>query len=166
MLFRSDWPTDQQGRWMTTKEFDDATAAGTMPLPYASKCTLTSYGQTTLDEIVATLIVSLPDKTKPKSSSPIPVTNLYFPIVFDPLMSGQSFQFYLVNTCSSGVIPLIDQWGDYVTIRVLGESEPRTVPLRYQRTSLPAPLQLIMATMGPTSFIWNDLHDCQWEKKP
>jgi hypothetical protein len=161
-----DWPTDQQGRWMTAKESEDAMAAGMMPLPYVSKCTLRSYGQTTIDEIVASLIIGLPDKTKPKSTTPVPVRNLSFPVVFDPLMSGQSFQFYLVNTCSSGVIPLTDQWGDYVTIRVLGESESRTVPLRYQRTSLPGSLSVVMATMGPTSFIWNDLHDCQWEKKP
>lgn len=161
-----DWPTDQQGRWMTTKERDNAMAAGAMPVPFVSRCTLTSYSQTTLDEIVASLIIGLPDKTKPKSTTPVPVTNLSFPIAFDPLMSGQSFQFYLHNTCSSGVIPLMDQWGDYVTIHVLGESEPRTVPLRYQRTSLPGSLQVVIATMGPTSFIWNDLHDCQWEKKP
>ncbi|MGA7558774.1 MAG: alpha/beta hydrolase [Terriglobales bacterium] len=161
-----DWPTEQQGRWMTTKERDNAMAAGTMPLPFVSRCTLTSYSQTTLDEIVASLIIGLPDKTKPKSTTPVPVTNLSFPIAFDPLMSGQSFQFYLINTCSSGDIPLMDQWGDDVTIHVLGESEPRTVPLRYQRTSLPGSLQVVMATMGPTSFVWNDLHDCQWKKKP
>ena len=161
-----DWPTEQQGRWMTREEHDNAMAAGTMPIPCVSRCTLTNYSQTTLDEIVASLIIGLPDKTKPKSTTPVPVINLSFPIAFDPLMSGHSFQFYLINTCSSGDIPLMDQWADDVTIHVLGESVSRVVPLRYQRTSLPGSLQVVIATMGPTSFIWNDLHDCKWEKKP
>jgi hypothetical protein len=159
-----DWPTKTSGRWMTGEEMKKTWLSGTMSTPYASDCTLTSYSpQVTLDEITAYLLIDIPDTTKPKSTPPA-VKRLSFPVAFDPLTFGHPFQFYIVNTCSSGVIPVLVQWADSATIRVLGEPSPRTVPLRYERLNFPS--QLLMGSMGGTSFIWNDLHDCQWDRKP
>jgi hypothetical protein len=154
-----DWPTKMNGRWMTNKEW----SSGSPSTPFASNCTLTSYSpQVTLDEIIAYLVVDIPDTTKPKST-PLAVKRLSFPIAFDPLTFGHPFKFYVVNTCSSGVIPVFVQWGDSATIRVLGEPGPRTVPLRYERLNFPSQL-LMGSSMGKSEFIWNDLHDCQWDR--
>jgi hypothetical protein len=157
-----DWPTKSEGRWMTKEENMKSWSSGITATPYASRCTLTSYSpQITIDDIVAYLLIDLPDTTKPKSSPPA-VKRLSFPIAFDPLMSGHSFQFYIVNTCSSGVIPELVQWSNQATIRVAGEPTPRNVPLRYERLSFPS--QLLMGSMGATSWIWNDLHECHWDR--
>jgi hypothetical protein len=144
-----DWPTKRNGRWMTDAEWNKATAYGT-PNPWAFACTLTSYSSATLDEIVAQLLVDTPDKKRHS-----------YPVAFDPLMSGHSFQFYVVNVCSSGVIPILVQWDDFATVRVLGESNVRRVPLRYEKKNWPSQL---LGPFGPTSFVWNDLHDCQWDR--
>jgi hypothetical protein len=156
-----DWPNKMNGRWMTKKEMKESWSSGAPSTPYASNCTLTSYSpQVTLDEIIAYLLIDIPDTTKPKSSNPA-LKRLSFPITFDPLMSGHSFHFYVVNTCSSGVIPMTVQWGDSAIVRVSGEQISRKVPLRFERLNFPSQLLMVM---GAASFIWNDLHDCQWDR--
>jgi hypothetical protein len=157
-----EWPNKTDGRWMTTKERKQSFSGG-MPNPYASDCTLTSYSpQATLDEITAYLLVDILDPTKPKSIPPA-VKRFSFSVAFDPLTSAQPFRFHIVNTCSSGDIPVMVQWADSATIRVLGEPTPRTVPFKQQRLTLPSQL-LIASFLGRTTFIWNDLHNCKWEK--
>ena len=158
-----DWPTKANGRWMTQKELDDAFASGSPHFPYASKCVLTSYSPgITLDEITANLLIDIPDTTKPKSI-PEPFKRFSFPISFNPLMSGRSFEFYIVNTCSSGAIPSVIQWGDSARVQVLGEQDSRQVPLRFEKLNFPS--QLLSGSLGATNFIWSDLHNCQWEKQ-
>ncbi len=145
-----DWPSPKRdGRWMTHKEVNDKKKSGSMPNSLMSKCTLTSYSNVTVDDIATTLLVDTPDKHRHAYSVP-----------FNPLMAGQSFSFYLVNVCSSGVIPILVQWDDFATVRVLGEEQWRKVPLRYERNQVPS--QLVATFIGPSSFLWNGVESCKW----
>lgn len=147
-----DWPTIRDGKWMTEEEDTKWWKSGRgVPNPYVFKCTITSYTSSTLDEISAVLLVDTPDNKRH-----------YYRISFDPIMSGRSYTFYVVNVCSSGVIPSLVQWDDNATVRVLGEEQSRKVPLRYEKRRWPS--QLLEATHGPSSFIWNGVGECQWDK--
>src|SRR5437016_10857152 len=146
-----DWPMKQNGRWMTQAEWHKAQGAiGMPPNPWAFACTLTSYSSSTLEEIVTSLLVDTPDKKRHS-----------YPVSFDPLMAGHTFSFYVVNVCSSGVIPTLVQWDDFARVQVLGEPQARRVPLRYEKNNW---ISQLVGPFGPSSFIWNDLHNCQWDK--
>ena len=144
-----DWPSKSDGRWMTLAEKQKSVAIKKILLsPLAFNCALTSYGAATLDEIVLSLLVDTPDGKRHS-----------YPVAFDPLMAGHSFSFYVVNGCSSGVIPTMIQWDDFATVRVLGEQKVRRVPLRYEKRDWPSQL---LSPLGGSSFIWNGLDDCDW----
>ena len=146
-----DWPSKRDGRWMTREEFHRAlTEQGWMPTPYAFNCTLTNFSSVTLEEISATLIVDTVDKKRH-----------LFPIKFDPLMSGHSFPFYVVNVCSSGVTATMVQWGDRASVRPLGEDKSRIVSLNFEKRSWPSELMVL----GGSSFLWSGMQNCTWDRK-
>jgi hypothetical protein len=148
-----DWPSERDGKWMTKAEFQNAMKSGSgMPNPWTFRCTMASYSTATLDEMLAFLLIDTPDKQRHS-----------FKVPFDPIMSGHSFTFYMVNVCSSGTIPQLIQWSDTALVRVLGETTVRQVPLRYEKTSWPSQL---FPGMGPSSFVWNGIGGCQWDQKP
>lgn len=147
----TDWPSKLDGRWMSTIEIHKfAVDKHILPYPFASRCTLSSYGAGTLDEIVVPLLVDTPDGKRHS-----------YPVAFDPLMSGHSFLFYIVSACSSGVIPTLVQWDDYATVHVLGEQKTRRVPVRYEKRNWPSQL----LAFGGSSFVWNGLNNCQWDEQ-
>lgn len=148
-----EWPSKRDGRWLTKSEIasaiHDASKAGlAFPSPFAFRCTMKNYTSATLDEIVPTLWVDTPGK---KFYS--------FAVPFDPLMPGSSFSFYVVNMCSSGVIPVDVQWDNNALVHVLGEKGYRRVPLRYERQPWPSSLML----MGRSSFVWSGMGPCRWK---
>lgn len=146
-----DWPSERDGRWMTRTEIQKLIADKKgFPTPLAFRCTLSSYGAVTLDEIVVPLLVDTPDGKRHS-----------YPIAFDPLMSGHTFSFYVVSACSSGVTPTLVQWDDYATVRVLGEQKTRRVALRYEKRNWPSQL---LSFQG-SNFVWNGLENCQWDEK-
>jgi hypothetical protein len=145
-----DWPSKSDGRSMTKSEFQSAIGrAKGMPNPYAFNCTLSNFGAATLDKIVAELIIDTSDEKRHS-----------YPVAFEPLMSGRSYSFYLVNVCSYGVTPMVVQWGESATVRALGDEEDRSVPLKFERTNWPGSLAPIF---GPSSFLWNGVQSCQWD---
>jgi hypothetical protein len=120
-----------------------------LPTPYAYKCSITSYSTATLDEIVAFLLIDTPDKVRHTYGVP-----------FDPLMAGKSYNFYMVNVCSSGVIPETIQWATATRVHVLGEQKDREVPLRYEKRNWPTAL---VPMFGPSQFIWTGIGECKWQ---
>jgi hypothetical protein len=70
---------------------------------------LSNYG-IGLDEITAQLIVDTSDKKR----------HIYG-VPFNPLVQGHPFEFYMVNKCSFGVVPVMAQWGDRAEVRIIGE---------------------------------------------
>lgn len=150
-----EWPSEKtaNGRWMTKEEFEKSwQSTNFMPSVFSYKCSLTSYSSSTLDDIIAFLIV----ETAPMKAG------YSYPIAFDPLMAGHSFQFYVINICSSGGIPMMIHWNDLAKVRILGEQEMRLVPFRYEKRSI---MNQIMFNMGPSRFLWNGMQDCQWDRK-
>jgi hypothetical protein len=61
-----------------------------------------------------------------------------------PSVLGHPFQFYMVNRCSSGVVPSSIQWGNAGTVRISGESIHRSVPLQFERKSFPSNLMPVV----------------------
>jgi hypothetical protein len=146
-----DWPSKAEGRWMTLPEMKKVMAEGKpLPSPYAFNCTLTSYGPGTLEDIVAELILDTSDGKR-----------LRYPVAFDPLSSGQSFSFYIVNVCSSGVTLKMVQWSESATVRVLGEKDKRSVVLRFQKRNWPT---LLVPIFGPSMWLWNGTQSCKWDR--
>ncbi len=145
------WPSKSEGRWMTDAEIKSKLQHGSMPTPFDFKCTISGYTTSAIEDLTATLIVLTPDnRTHPYS------------VHFDPLTMGNSFTFYVVNVCSSGVAPLAVTWDSSATLLVFGEGVTRQVPLKYERRGFPADL---MPTMGPSAFLWSGIHDCDWDSK-
>jgi len=146
-----DWPSKSEGRWMTDSELKHALKhANGIPTPFDYKCTISGYTTSVVEGLTATLLVDTPDRKRHA-----------YPVYFDPLTTGSSFTFYVVNVCSSGVTPTIVQWDDLATLHVFGENETRRVPLKYERRNFPANL---MPVMGPSAFLWSGMHDCDWDK--
>jgi len=143
-----DWPSKTEGRWMTDSEMKHSNG---VPWPFAFKCTISGYSTSVVEDLVATLIVETRDGK-----------HHGYPVYFDPLTAGESFTFYIVDVCSSGIIPIDAQWGDWATLRLLGENGKRRVPFKYQRRNWPANL---MPVMGPSAFLWDGMHDCNWDSK-
>jgi hypothetical protein len=143
-----DWPSKREGRWMTPSEkqavFQTLRQFAT---PWARKCEITSYGNATLEETDAYLLVDMPDKQRHG-----------YRIPFNPLIFGKTFTFYMINTCSSGIVPLFMQWADQATVRVVGEETERRVPLQFEKTNWPSQLQV---PMGASAFLWNDVPSCE-----
>lgn len=144
----TDWPFKDDGKWMGIAEQRSLMVKGIMPLDFVDNCKLQSYTTGTLDEIAPTLLVDTPDKKRH-----------VFPVPFDPLTTGTSFTFYIVNMCSRGTLPVLVQWDDYARVRVLGESKVRTVRLNFQKRRWP-PNGLMFG--AASSFIWNQNNTCEW----
>jgi hypothetical protein len=146
-----EWPNKESGRWMTRAEVPKVIAnTNSMPNPYAFRCTLNNYA-ITLDEITAQLIIDTSDRKRHTYNVP-----------FNPLVLGRPFEFYMVNKCSSGGVPVVVQWGDAATVRILGEGILRKIPLQFERKSWPSNLAII----GASWFIWNDRKDgCTWDDR-
>jgi hypothetical protein len=142
-----DWPTKIDARMKTPKEMREAEkATGMIATPMTSRCKLTSYSTATLETISATLIIDTTDKKRH-----------YYPVSFEPLLTGSGFTFYLVNVCSSGAVPLIAQWGDRTVVRVLGEKEQRVVPLQFEKKSFPSSLTM---PFGSSWYTWVGVKPC------
>jgi hypothetical protein len=144
------WPTDREGRWMNSREIEEAMkATKTIASPYAFRCTLNNYA-VTLDEITAELIVDTSDGKRHT-----------YDVHFNPSVLGHPFDFYMVNRCSSGTVPDAAQWGDAATVRILGEVDRRRIPLQFERRAFPSNL---MVGFGASWFIWNDRKNgCSWD---
>lgn len=142
-----DWPSKSEGRWMTGSEALKATSEKGMPTPYAFKCSMTTVGTATFEDVVAQLLVDTSDEKRHT-----------YQVSFDPLSPNQPFIFYVVNVCSSGITPSLVQWGDSASVRVLGEKNKRQVPLRFERRNWPPSL---VPVFGPSSFLWNGMQSCQ-----
>jgi hypothetical protein len=146
-----DWPSKREGRWMTREEFDKTFAGqSSLPTPWTFDCTLTNLSSVTLEDITATLIVDTADRKR----------HIY-PIRFDPLMSGRSFSFYVVNVCSYGVTPTSVQWGNRASAVVLGEKKTRDFKLRFEERTFPSQLMV----PGGSAFLWNGIQPCVWDRK-
>ena len=142
-----DWPTKIDAKIKTPKEIQEAGhAAGMISTPITSRCKLTSYSTATLETISATLIIDTTDK---KQHS--------YPVSFEPLLTGSGFTFYLVNVCSSGVVPIFAQWGDRAVVRVLGENQLRIVPLEFEKKIFPSSLSM---PFGPSWYTWVGVQPC------
>ena len=143
-----DWPAKSEGRWMTHSEVLKAISEKKgIPTPFGFKCSMTNVGTATFEDTVTNLLVDTSDGKR----------HIY-QVSFDPLPPGQPFTFYLVNVCSSGIIPTLVQWGDSASVRVLGERGKRQVPIRFERRNWPPTL---VTVFGPSSFLWNGMQDCQ-----
>ena len=138
----ADWPSTSQGRWMNHSERKG------LSTPFAYNCTLTNYGNVTLDEITVELGIATSDGKRHT-----------YPIPFDPLISGHSFNFYMVNMCSFGVTPSFAAWDNSATVGILGEKGRRRVPLKFERRSWPSGL----TTFGASLLIWDGVSSCQWD---
>jgi hypothetical protein len=143
------WPTKSDGRWMTHTEVQEAIKNTEFPAtPYAFRCTLSNYG-ISLDEITAQLIVDTSDKKR----------HIYG-VPFNPSVLGHPFEFYMVNKCSSGIVPIMIQWGDKAGVRVIGETILRSIPLQFERKAFPSNLAV---GPGASRFMWNDRKGgCVW----
>jgi hypothetical protein len=148
-----DYPSEDNGRWLTKDELTESLKKGRGANPFISKCTLTSYTSATLDDIVAVLLVDTRDEKH----------HSYW-VPFDPIMSSKSYEFYVISPCTSGVIPQMVQWNPTVLVRVLGESKIKTVPLRFEKQVFPP--QLLAGSFGPSSFLWDGVGECKWDRNP
>ncbi len=144
------WPTGREGRWMKRIDIEEAMKlTKILPSPYAYHCTLNNYGAT-LDEIAAQLIVDTSDEKRHA-----------YDVQFDPSVLGHPFEFYIINKCSSEVVPTMAQWGNTATVRILGETNRRKIPLQFERKAFPSDL---MPAFGASWFIWNDRKGgCKWD---
>jgi pimeloyl-ACP methyl ester carboxylesterase len=143
-----DWPSERDGRWMTSDEIKDTiTKTGAMPTGTSSKCEITNYGPATLDSVRLTLLIDTSDRQRHQ-----------YVVPFDPLVSDQPFTFYLVDFCSSGVLPMLVQWTDLAVVHVVGEQGERQVDLNFEKKDWPSSLPPIM---GGSPFLWNGTNDCQ-----
>lgn len=147
------WPTKKDGRWMTGVEIQKTMKdTGTIASPYAFHCALSNYGNVNLDEITALLIVDTSDRRRHSYSVP-----------FNPSVVGHPFDFYMVNKCSSGIVPVMVQWGDRARARIVGETILRTIPLQFERKAFPSNL---LIGFGASWFMWNDRRGgCVWNDK-
>jgi hypothetical protein len=144
-----DWPSNGDGKWMNFKEMQNLMIKDhVLADSLVDNCTLRSYTNGTLEDIAPTLLVDTPDKKRH-----------FYPIPFDPLISGTSFSFYVVNMCTRGTLPDLVQWDDFAKVRVLGENKVRRVPLNFQKRSWP-PNGLMIGEAS--SFVWNGIGSCQW----
>jgi hypothetical protein len=144
------WPTSKDGRWMNSREEDEVMRAipKEAPTPAAFRCTLNNYA-ITLDEITAKFIVDTSDGKRHT-----------YDVRFNPSVLGQPFEFYVINKCSTGTVPVAAQWGDTATVRILGEANRRTIPLQFERKPFPSNL----IPLGASLFIWNDRRSgCKWD---
>jgi uncharacterized integral membrane protein len=142
-----DWPSKAEGRWMTPNEWKKSLSSP----PLVFKCTISSNANSFIEDLSATLLVEVEAK------------HFYsYPVRFDPLPTGSSFTFYVVNACSSGIIPVDAQWDQWATFHVPGEKEMRRVPLQYIRRPSPSSL---MPIFGASEFLWNNLSACVWSSK-
>jgi len=147
-----DWPSKNEGRYMTDTERRKVIAADGIPLPYFLKCDMTNNGNVTLEETIATLLV---DTTENETTE-----RHRYKVSFDPLLAAHSFQFYLVPVCSEGVLPSLVQWDDdprQAMVHVLGEEQSRKVSLRIEKRASPFDLFLMS---GVSLFVWNDIKNC------
>jgi hypothetical protein len=144
------WPTSKEGRWMKRAEIQEAMkVTGTMATSFSYRCKLNNYA-VTLDEISAQLIVDTSDSKRHT-----------YNVQFSPSVLGHPFEFFMVNKCSSGVVPQLVQWGDTANVRILGETIRRKIPLQFERKAFPSNLMPLLGS----SFIWNDRKDgCEWDR--
>jgi len=143
------WPAKSEGRMMTHAEMQENIKAKIMPTPYAFRCTLNNYA-VTLDEIAAPLIIDTSDGKRHT-----------YNIQFSPSVLGHPFEFYMVNKCSSGVVPTMVQWGNAALARIIGDAVIRRIPLQFERKAWPSNL---IPLLGASWFIWNDTKDgCKWD---
>jgi len=80
-----------------------------------------------------------------------------YPVAFDPLVSGKHIEFYIVNVCSSGIVPTMAQWTDTAEVRVIGAADKQRVPLKFEKRNWPSSLMIL----GASSFLWNGVGSCQ-----
>jgi hypothetical protein len=144
-----EWPTKQDGRMMTRAEVDGVLQSSkTIASPYAFRCILSNYS-VTLDQITAPLIIDTSDSKRHVYS-----------VAFSPSVVGHPFEFYMVSKCSFGVVPLMVQWGEEATVRIVGEPVRRRIPLQFERKAWPS--NLVM--MGASWFVWNGAKgECKWD---
>lgn len=144
-----EWPSERDGRWMTVQENQSSAAkSGYLHWPFASKCEITNYGHETLESIEAYLGVETPDGKRH-----------VYPIPFDPLVSTKPFRFYVINACSSGVVPKFVSWANEATVKVVGEALPRPITLQFGKAM--EPNEIVFPLPGGSSFLWNGLPGCE-----
>jgi hypothetical protein len=141
-----DWPSKSEGRWMTNAEFQASMAEhDSMPTPWVFECSIINYGANTIEKTLTDLIVDTSDGKRHN-----------YPVYFDPLVSQQHFNFYVVNVCSGGTTATDVQWADSAGVNVLGETAIRRVPLVFEKRSFPSSF----AVLGPSQFVWNGVQKC------
>lgn len=144
------WPTEHDGRWMTLKEKQEiGIEKSTIPMPSAMNCRLTNNSSVTLDDLAIPLLIDTSDSKRHS-----------YQILFDPIMSGKEFDFYVVNGCSSGQTPTVIQWADGAKVRILGARDSRVIPLQFSRTNWPSGL----LGFGVSAFIWRGTGECHWKQ--
>ena len=138
-----DWPSKQEGKWMTRNEFQEFFATKKeMPTPFIFRCTARSSKP--VDDVSLQMTVSTMDNKRHE-----------FPVPLDPLNSERVFSFYVVNVCPIGVYVT---WPDTATARPIDESADRQVPLKIIKRDWPGDLMIF----GPSSFQWPWSSTCSW----
>lgn len=143
-----DWPPESEAKLRTWDEMHkSAIETQTTVTPYTSRCTLTSYSNATLESISTNLVIDTSDNQRHS-----------YPVKFEPLVTGSGFTFYLVNVCSSGVVPLLVQWQDWAVVRVLGEPNQRMVPLEFKKNAFPSSMSV---PFGASWYKWSGVPACK-----
>jgi len=141
------WPSKPDGAWPSRAESMESLKKGVTQAPFMFKCDLSSFGKSAVEDI------SIPMLVRPNQAG---AKGRVYQVVFDPLLTGSHFPFYVVNYCQEQIYVT---WPDSLRVHVLGEDAYRTVPLKMIKRDWPGNLMIFM----PAGFKWNTgTQGCNW----
>jgi hypothetical protein len=141
------WPSKSDGSWPSKAEAMENLKKGTTGMPFVFKCSLSSFGKSTVEDISIPMLVR-PMRANAKGNT--------YQVDFDPLISGAHFPFYVTNYCQDQVYVT---WPDSLRVHVMGEDGNRSVPLKMIKRSWPGDFMIFMSS----AFKWSSGQKCNWE---
>ncbi|HWW13959.1 MAG TPA: hypothetical protein VN310_04790 [Candidatus Dormibacteraeota bacterium] len=142
------WPTKGDGVLLSQKEFMEEAKQGRIHTAFMYKCDLSTFGNSAIEDIAIPLYIGPNNKF---------LTGRTYPIAFDPLAPGAHFQFYMVNYCENQ--DLVARWTGTVNAHLVGEAQPRTLPLKIAKRATPGGDEMFFAR---SACKWAILHPCNW----